>query len=179
MKTDRSAKTLLLASALLALGLPLVLGAAPGVFQAGTQPNSGLGDPAYPDFEDGPGLPGSLDRVSTCAGCHAGYRAPGEPIYEPFDSWAGSMMAMAARDPLRWAAVDIANQDDAEHFGDIGIGDYCLRCHLPQGWLEGRARCDTPWGEEFDGACFEGDKSTPDSDFEGITCHCCHRMDDA
>lgn len=117
--------------------------------------------------------------MSVCGGCHAKHRAPGEPVHEPYDAWVGPTMAMAARDPLFRAAVDTANRDDAKLPGDVGTGDCCPYCHLPQGWLEGHARCDTPWGEECDGACFSGDKSMPDSDWEGITCRGCHRRYDA
>ena len=42
------------------------------------------------------------------------------------------MMAQAGRDPLFWAALDVANNDVP------GIGDFCLRCHSPAGWLDGR-----------------------------------------
>jgi hypothetical protein len=40
----------------------------------------------------------------------------------------------SARDPLFRAALAIANQDIE------GIGEFCLRCHAPRGWLEGRSR---------------------------------------
>ena len=80
MKTRQRSRKRLLAAALLAAALPLVLWAAPGVHQQGSQPNDGLGNPAEPIFEDGAGIPGTLDRVSVCAGCHANYRAPGEPV---------------------------------------------------------------------------------------------------
>ncbi|RKZ13079.1 hypothetical protein DRQ32_02350, partial [bacterium] len=78
-------------------------------------------------------------------------------------SWAGNMMANAARDPLFWAAVDIANQDVP------GVGELCIRCHSPQGWLNGRS--STP-----DGSALTGYPDEPDNDFEGIDCHFCHRM---
>ena len=42
------------------------------------------------------------------------------------------MMANAMRDPLFWAAVDVANKDYP------GAGDFCLRCHTPPGWMGGR-----------------------------------------
>jgi hypothetical protein len=143
----------------------------------GTQPSDGSGDPAFPPFQDG-SKPGVLDSPDNC-GCHENYRDAGEQIYEPYDSWAGSMMAHAARDPLFWASVDIANQDDRDRLGDIGVGDLCIRCHVPKGWYEGRSDCETAWGEDFDGSCLDGDLDKSGNDFEGVQCHFCHRMYDA
>jgi hypothetical protein len=98
---------------------------------------------------------------SECASCHGTYVAGRD--YEPYDSWAGSMMANSARDPLFWAAVDIANQDLP------GAGELCIRCHSPKAWLAGRS--STP-----DGSALTGYPDEPDNDFEGIDCHFCHRM---
>ena len=78
----------------------------------------------------------ALIPPSDCALCHADYD-PQNHI-EPWDTWAGSMMANAGRDPIFWAALDVANHD-AEQLGHPGIGEYCLRCHSPAGWLAGRA----------------------------------------
>ncbi len=154
-----------------------VLGA--GIHLPGTQPADGSGDPAFPAFKNGT-KPGVLDDPGGCAGggCHRAYRAPGQPIYEPYDSWAGSVMANAARDPLFWACLDIANQDDAR-LGDAGVGDFCIRCHSPKGWYEGRSDCTTAWGEAFDGSCLTGPPTQENNDFEGVQCHFCHRMYDA
>ncbi len=52
---------------------------------------------------------------------------------EPWFNWAASMMAHAARDPLFWATVAIAEQDFD------GSGDLCIRCHTAEGWLDGRS----------------------------------------
>ncbi len=42
------------------------------------------------------------------------------------------MMAQAGRDPVFYAALDIAN-------ADAGFaGEFCLRCHLPRAWVNGR-----------------------------------------
>ncbi len=152
---------------------------AAGIFLPGTQPADGSGDPNFPAFKNGT-KPGSFDNPGNCAGggCHRNYRAAGEPIYEPYDSWAGSLMANAARDPLFWACLDIANQDDAL-LGNAGVGDMCIRCHSPKGWYEGRSDCVTAWGEEFDGSCLSGSLTQENNDFEGIQCHYCHRMYDA
>jgi hypothetical protein len=112
------------------------------------------------DFE----LPGTqplslTEGISTpdeCTNCHAGY---GSPEVEPYRNWVGSMMGQAARDPLMWAALAIANQD-AEHSGET-----CLRCHLPRGWLEGRSAPE------------DGTQMTA-GDREGVQCAVCHRMVD-
>jgi hypothetical protein len=65
-------------------------------------------------------------------------------------------MAQAARDPLFWATMTIAEQDAP------ASGDLCLRCHTPKGWLEGRS---TP----TDGSALL------DADRDGVTCHFCHK----
>jgi hypothetical protein len=99
-----------------------------------------------------------------CGACHGAYDAA--RTIEPYDSWAGSMMANSARDPLFWAALDVANQDAP------GIGDFCLRCHAPTGWYAGRSE---PPGGTVDGCGLAGEIDRPSTDFEGITCHFCHR----
>ena len=65
----------------------------------------------------------------SCTGCHSGFHAEQEP-YEP---WAASMMGQAGRDPVFYAALAIANQDAANS------GEWCLRCHAPGAWLDGRS----------------------------------------
>jgi hypothetical protein len=102
-------------------------------------------------------LPGSQPNQSgtftaSCE-CHDGYNAAVEPSF----NWKGSMMAQAARDPLFYAAMAIANQDAAFS------GDLCIRCHSPVGWLEGRS---TP----TDGSALIA------KDREGVQCEFCHRM---
>ena len=115
-------------------------------FQPGTQPHQ---------------ITETITPPTLCAGCHSGYssQVPQPAEYEPWTGWAGSMMAQAGRDPLFYAALDIANADVA--FG----GDFCLRCHLPRGWLDGRS---TPT---------DGSAMTVE-DQEGIQCEVCHRMVD-
>lgn len=88
-----------------------------------------------------------------CTYCHAGY----DPQTEPFAPWQSSLMANAMRDPLFHACLTIAEQDAPF------VGNLCLRCHSPTGWLEGRA---TP----ADGSGLHG------KDFEGVSCNACHRM---
>lgn len=102
-----------------------------------------------------------IDPPTDCSVCHGNY--DGLRNIEPFETWKGSMMANAARDPLFWAALDVANQDVP------GIGEYCLRCHVPTGWLAGRAA-------QTDGCGLLGSIDQPANDFEGVSCHFCHRM---
>jgi len=121
-----------------------------------------------------------LAPESQCSSCHA--TASGDPdsapTFRPFTSWAGSMMANATRDPLFWAALDIANHDVP------GVGDYCLRCHTPRGWLQGRVVKPgfNPPNDPVMGAAgclLSGAYDSADdvnSDFGGVTCHFCHRL---
>ena len=97
----------------------------------------------------------AMKTVDRCDSCHGGF----DPVTEPFTKWAASMMGRAMHDPLFQACMAVAEQDAAES------GDLCLRCHTPPGWLEGRS---TP----TDGSALI------DSDFDGISCHFCHRMVD-
>ncbi len=105
-------------------------------------------------------LPGSqpgtyqFEATNKCESCHGGY---GQQAVEPVFNWQGSMMAQAARDPLFYAGLAIANQDAPES------GDYCIRCHSPSAWLEGRS---TPTDAS---ALTTGDR-------ESIFCDVCHRM---
>lgn len=103
----------------------------------------------------------TIDSPEQCLGCHAGYSSQVEQPaeYEPWTGWAGSMMAQAGRDPVFYAALDIANADAAF------AGEFCLRCHLPRGWLDGRATAT-------DGSAMTA------VDQEGIQCEVCHRLVD-
>jgi hypothetical protein len=104
------------------------------IFFPGTQPNN-LVDPLL--------LP---------VGCDVCHNAP---IY---DTWQGSLMAQAGRDPLMWAALEIANRDAPDS------GEYCLRCHIPKGWLEGHS-------QPADGSLIQ-----PADLDSGVGCTICHRM---
>jgi mono/diheme cytochrome c family protein len=115
-----------------------------------------------------------------CSACHsiAGGDPDTSPEFRPFSTWAGSMMANATRDPLFFAALDIANNDVP------GVGDYCLRCHTPRGWLMGHV-VKPGFGAPNDpvkgaAACLlNGTYDAPDdlnSDMGGVTCHFCHRL---
>ncbi|MEO6687982.1 MAG: hypothetical protein ABIS07_16575 [Dokdonella sp.] len=125
-----------------------------------------------------PGLFNQLIFSDNCAGCHRG-STPAQTAFRPYSSWAGSMMANATRDPLFWAALDIANHDVP------GSGDYCLRCHTPRGWLEGRVvkagfgNPDNDVAKGAAGCLLSGAYDSADdldSDFGGETCHFCHRL---
>jgi hypothetical protein len=93
--------------------------------------------------------------ANACAGCHGDYNE----AHEPLTSWAASMMGQSARDPIFHACLTIANQD-ADFAGDL-----CLRCHVPGGWLQGRAQ--NPAGVDL-----------TEVDMEGVSCNFCHRMVD-
>jgi len=112
-------------------------------FQPGSQPN--------PDLYSG------FISSSNCKGCHE--FQPGSVPSVIFGPWQGSMMAQAARDPLFYACLAIANQDASF------AGDLCLRCHTPGGWLSGRS---TP----TDGSALTA------QDRDGISCSVCHLMVD-
>ncbi len=123
-----------------------------------------------------PGLLWGLEEPEGCSSCHRGFSGT-RPSFMPQNTWGGSMMANAARDPLFWAALDVANKDFP------GAGDFCLRCHTPPGWLGGRVvkaigggnngptgAMGCKLGGDYDDFDFKG------NDFAGITCHFCHRM---
>lgn len=109
--------------------------------QPGTQP-----DPLNPAVSP-------METATSCTYCHSGY---GDQV-APYDTWATTMMAQAARDPIWHAAVSIANQD-----ANIG-GETCIRCHSPGGWLGGHSTNGNP-------ADLVGE------DLEGVNCNFCHRV---
>jgi hypothetical protein len=92
---------------------------------------------------------------TNCATCHGNY----DTDHEPWANWRGSMMAQSARDPLFYACLAVAEQDAPS------VGDICLRCHSPRGWLAGRS-IDTS-GE-----------SLTQEDRHGISCDFCHKLVD-
>ncbi|HWR26455.1 MAG TPA: hypothetical protein VN316_01115 [candidate division Zixibacteria bacterium] len=100
-----------------------------------------------------PGEVGNLELPDKCDNCHGGYNKTVEPAH----IWRGSMMAQAARDPIYWATMAIAEQDFD------GAGDLCLRCHTQTGWLAGRS-------VPTDGSALTA------SDADGVVCDLCHRM---
>ncbi|WP_433933710.1 MYXO-CTERM sorting domain-containing protein [Sorangium cellulosum] len=105
--------------------------------------------------------PNNLGTAERCDGCHLAESEDARD-YMPMDTWAGTMMANAWRDPVFKAALTIANQDAA------GIGTFCLRCHSPIGFLNGKAT--PPDGSGFDAA---GDGVVVDG--QGVSCNVCHR----
>jgi hypothetical protein len=100
-----------------------------------------------------PGQSGNLETPDRCDNCHGGYDQTVEPAF----NWRGGMMSQAARDPLFWACLDIAEQDAP------GSGDLCIRCHSPSGWLSGRS---TP----TNGSALNKD------DMQGVHCDFCHKL---
>lgn len=96
--------------------------------------------------------PNQSGTFTSGCNCHDGYNIAVEPGF----NWSGGMMAQAARDPLYFATLAIANQDAAF------AGDLCLRCHTPVGWLEGRS-------VPTDGSALLA------KDREGVQCEYCHR----
>jgi hypothetical protein len=113
-----------------------------------------------------PGLAHAILPSSVCTGCHGNYDSRGN--VEPGPTWQGAMMAQATRDPLFWAALDVANHDVPD------VGDFCLRCHAPGAWLAGRS---APPGGSADGCGLLGNLDEQNGDFDGVTCHVCHRME--
>ncbi len=107
--------------------------------------------PGTQPFEGGP----EHSSPQFCGSCHGGYDAGVEPYF----NWQGSMMAMASLDPLFEANLAIANQDAPDS------GDLCLRCHIPNAWLQGRS---VPTNG---GGVLTHDKI-------GVSCDFCHRMVD-
>jgi hypothetical protein len=94
--------------------------------------------------------------ASNCAHCHSGTtNGPADPYF----SWRGGMMAQAARDPVFRAALGVANDDLP------GCGEFCIRCHSPRAWFEGRSTAP-------DASLLQGD------DLHGVTCDICHRLTD-
>jgi hypothetical protein len=129
-----------------------------------------------------PGLNYQLLSSETCATCHgADSYPPGNTsaTFRPYATWGGTMMANATRDPVFFAALDVANHDVP------GVGDYCLRCHTSSGWYGGhvvKAGFGDPDNNVTLGAagCLLGGaydwQDTVDSDYGGISCHYCHRL---
>lgn len=98
---------------------------------------------------------GAFQDRTACADCHGGY----DPAVEPDFNFRGNMMGQAARDPLFYACLAVAEQDAASS------GDICLRCHSPMGWLSGRSNPTS--GIALNGV-----------DRDGVACDYCHRAVD-
>ncbi len=125
-----------------------------------------------------PGLFNDINFSDGCGGCHGGN--PGvQSSFRPYPTWSGSMMANATRDPVFWAALDVANHDLP------GVGDYCLRCHTARGWYGGRVvktgfgNPDNDVAKGAAGCLLAGNYASSDSidsDYGGTSCHFCHRL---
>ena len=105
-----------------------------------------------------PGQVVDLESDKQCLSCHAGGQ------YE-MENWKGSLMAQASRDPLFWAGLTVAAQDAVHVLGTPNAVDICVRCHFPQGWLDGRSdpvNCSAMRGEDYD----------------GVSCKICHYLYD-
>ncbi|HWN10841.1 MAG TPA: VWA domain-containing protein [Pyrinomonadaceae bacterium] len=121
-------------------------------------------------------LPGAAFNLATplktadeCTACHfTGTKA------KPFAPWSGSMMGNSARDPVFWAQLDVAENDESSDPNLAGARDICLRCHIPKGWLEGRSS-GAP-GPALSNA-LRG-MAMQEKDLFGVQCELCHRLVD-
>jgi len=125
-----------------------------------------------------PGLTYSMSSVNECYDCHSSAGFGSDPVdkeYSPYDTWSGSMMANATRDPLFWAAVDVANQDVP------GVGDFCIRCHSPNGFYQGHTKNGTSNPDYANGCELTGTVTSQENklnDYQGVSCHFCHRLEE-
>ncbi len=104
-----------------------------------------------------PGAVQTFEAYTQCQNCHQ-TQSSGFPVTITAD-WHGSPMGQSARDPLFYATMAVANKYIN------GVGEYCIRCHSPTGWLEGRS--NPPTGQGLTG-----------NDLNGVQCDFCHRMKD-
>ncbi len=104
-----------------------------------------------------------LADSSDCNYCH-GFanqdNLSADPPYAPQTTWTPSLMAKSSVDPVFWAAIAVAEQDDEEDFTSD-----CIRCHSPNAFLNGRGSATAI--EQLEVA---------DGDLDGVTCELCHRM---
>jgi MYXO-CTERM domain-containing protein len=152
-----------LAASFLVLAAPA--GAAAQVFQPGTQPIGDVGGITVP-----------IQSSRTCRTCHGNYDMADD--YEPYESWRGSLMASAMRDPIARAAIAIAEVDLPS------ASDFCVRCHSPTGWLNARSELpeyaatnpDRPERLAYDRSTSEVMAPGLSAELDGIGCMVCHRM---
>lgn len=115
--------------------------------------NPSLADVFLPGTQ--PSVIQPVEPVTMCFNCH---QWQGNGLQATIgNEWKGSMMAHSARDPIFYAAMAVANKYVN------GVGEFCIRCHSPSGWLEGRS--NPPTGDGLTG-----------NDLNGIQCDVCHRM---
>lgn len=125
-----------------------------------TQPPLDLEDFHVPGTQMGDLGTQSFILSSVCAVCHSSQQGSQPNLeHSPWETWAGSLMGLAGKDPLFNAQLATANQDVP------GVGYYCLRCHVPMGVPTGHAA--DPTGASLDVV-----------DRDGVTCHFCHSMID-
>ena len=99
--------------------------------------------------------PSNITTSDNCAACHGNF----DSANEPFQTWRGSLMGQAGRDPLFYAQMATANQDVEN------VGYFCMRCHVPMSFVTTHA--------------YQVDGSTLDVvDRDGVNCHFCHSMVD-
>ena len=122
-----------------------------------------------------PGLTFDVAAANNCGDCHSVVNTD-DVHFTPSATWWGSMMANSTRDPLFWAAVDIANQDVP------GVGDFCIRCHSPMGFYKGNTKNGLGNMDYANGCMLDGTVSmaqeSANNDYQGINCHFCHRIDE-
>ena len=99
---------------------------------------------------------GAFQNSDTCFACHGGGYM-GDKTFLPFDTWAGTMMANSARDPVFYAGLAIANQDAPPE-----AVEHCVRCHSPTSYVRGHSL-------PTDGSALD------EIDLHGISCEVCHR----
>ncbi|MCG8426098.1 MAG: hypothetical protein MI754_01925 [Chromatiales bacterium] len=152
-----------------------------------------------------------------------GFRSPARFPGIDYREWSGNIMSHAMRDPAFFAALNVANRDfinlldhvsaggEYPPLTELGeatipslitkdevhkpvVGDFCLRCHSPVGWLEGFSEPSSPdkpflrgdfWGASMlerspDSAQAPNPLYGLDSEghMNGISCDVCHRMVD-
>jgi MYXO-CTERM domain-containing protein len=99
---------------------------------------------------------GQFVDADTCANCHGnGYM--GDTTFLPHDTWVGTMMGNAARDPVFKAALAIATEHSPGE-----TAEHCVRCHSPTAFVRGHVS--------------PTDLSALDViDLQGVGCETCHR----
>jgi len=135
-------------------GLPVALLIASGAL-AGERLPTTLVDFHVSGTQPGDVSAHALHSSQHCATCHA----VGDQPQSPFNSWRGSKMAHAGRNPLFFAQLAVANQDAAN------VGYYCLRCHVPMSTISSNALEST-------------EATLSDRDRDGVDCHFCHSLVD-
>ena len=95
-----------------------------------------------------------------CSFCHGYANAAADiddPPYSPLNTWQGTLMGNSARDPVFWAGIAVAEQDDPDETSS------CIRCHSPRAFLGDGAEATTI--QELDAG-----------EQQGVECEFCHRV---